>query len=49
MISARQNGTRVLYRLASEHTAALVGEAAKQTEHSVANGQMPHHHHAQQV
>lgn len=45
MVTTRQEGTSVLYRLADEHAVALVIEAIKQAEHSVANGQVPPHHH----
>lgn len=45
MVTTRQDGTRVLYRLADKHPALLVEEAVKQAEHSVASGQgAPHHH-----
>ncbi|WP_411732446.1 ArsR/SmtB family transcription factor [Paeniglutamicibacter sp.] len=44
MVTTRQDGTKVLYRLADEHTPLLVSEAIKQGEHSLANGQMPPHH-----
>lgn len=46
MVTTRQEGTSVLYRLADEHAVALVVEAMKQAEHAVANGQAPPHHHA---
>lgn len=46
MVTTRQEGTRVLYRLAGEHALVLVTEAVKQAEHSVAHGQVPPHHHA---
>lgn len=47
MVTTRQEGTRVLYRLTDEHAVALVVEAVKQAEHAVANGQTtPRHHHA---
>lgn len=48
MVTTRQDGTRVLYRLADEHASALVSEAIKQAEHSVAGGQTPPHHHSPQ-
>lgn len=48
MVTTRQEGTRVLYRLTDEHAAALVVEAIKQAEHAVMNGQNPPHHHAPQ-
>lgn len=48
MVTTRPDGTSVLYRLADEHAVALVVEAIKQAEHSVANGQLPPHHHAPQ-
>lgn len=46
MVTTRQEGTSVLYRLTDEHAVALVVEAVKQAEHAVANGQLPPHHHA---
>lgn len=48
MVTTRQEGTSVLYRLTDEHAVALVVEAVKQAEHAVANGQIPPHHHAPQ-
>lgn len=45
MVTTRQDGTSVLYRLADEHAAALVSEAIKQAEHTVSTGQIPPHHH----
>lgn len=48
MVTTRQDGTRVLYRLSDEHASVLVREAIKQAEHSVANGLTPPHHHAPQ-
>lgn len=45
MVTTRQEGTRVLYRLTDEHALAVVVEAVKQAEHAVANGQIPPHHH----
>lgn len=44
MVTTRHEGTSVLYRLTDEHAATLVGEAIKQAEHAVANGQLPPHH-----
>lgn len=46
IVTTRQEGTSVLYRLTDEHALALVVEAIKQAEHAVANGQIPLHHHA---
>ncbi|MDO5512293.1 metalloregulator ArsR/SmtB family transcription factor [Corynebacterium sp.] len=46
MVTTRQEGTSVLYRLVDEHALALVLEALKQAEHAVAGGQIPPHHHA---
>ncbi|MFT3876293.1 MAG: metalloregulator ArsR/SmtB family transcription factor [Propioniciclava sp.] len=48
MVTTRQEGTSVLYRLSDEHALALVIEAVKQAEHAVANGQIPPHHRAPQ-
>lgn len=49
MVTTRQEGTSVLYRLTDEHASTLVLEAIKQAEHAVANGQIPPHHHASQA
>lgn len=46
MVTTRQEGTSVLYRLADEHAVKLVAEAVKQAEHAVANGRIPPHHHS---
>lgn len=48
MVSTRQEGTSVLYRLTDEHALAVVLEAIKQAEHAVSNGQVPPHHHSAQ-
>ncbi|MCJ7858198.1 ArsR/SmtB family transcription factor [Corynebacterium kalidii] len=45
VVTTRQDGTRVWYRLADEHVFNLVSEAVKQAEHTVSNGQSPPHHH----
>lgn len=45
MVATRQEGTSVRYRLADEHALTVVIEAIKQAEHTVANGQLPPHHH----
>lgn len=42
MVSARQDGTRVLYRLANEHARQLVVDAVFQAEHAL--GGEPAHH-----
>ncbi|PDQ35002.1 MAG: transcriptional regulator [Candidatus Lumbricidophila eiseniae] len=47
MVTTRQDGTRVFYRLADEHVSDLVTDAIKQAEHSVAHGRVPRHHHNQ--
>lgn len=44
MVTTRQQGTSVLYRLADEHALTLIVEALNQAEHAVANGQLPPHH-----
>ncbi|MGJ3509057.1 ArsR/SmtB family transcription factor [Enemella sp. A6] len=44
MVTTRQDGTSVLYRLTDEHAASLVLEAVKQAEHAIAHGQIPPHH-----
>ena len=46
MVTTRQAGTSVLYRLVDEHAVALVTEAINQAEHAVATGQTPRHHRA---
>jgi len=46
IVSTRQQGTSVLYRLTDEHALAAVLEAIKQAEHAVSQGQIPPHHHA---
>lgn len=45
MVTTRQEGTSVLYRLTDEHALDVVIEAIKQAEHAVSNGQIPPHHH----
>lgn len=49
MVTTRQEGTSVLYRLTDEHAVALVTEAIKQAEHAVANGQIQPHHHTTEL
>ena len=44
IVSTRQDGTRVFYRLANEHASQLVSDAIFQAEHSL--GGTPRHHHA---
>lgn len=44
MVTTRQEGTRVFYRLVDEHAYDLVTDAIMQAEHSVANGSTPRHH-----
>ncbi|HSO70573.1 MAG TPA: metalloregulator ArsR/SmtB family transcription factor [Arachnia sp.] len=45
MVTTRQNGTKVLYKLADEHALGVILEAVRQAEHSVAAaGQTPLHH-----
>src|SRR3954470_9473852 len=43
MVSTRQEGTRVFYRLENEHARQLVADAIFQAEHSL--GGTPRHHH----
>ncbi|MET3719882.1 MULTISPECIES: metalloregulator ArsR/SmtB family transcription factor [unclassified Arthrobacter] len=43
MVSTRQEGTRVYYRLENEHARQLVADAIFQAEHSL--GGTPRHHH----
>ena len=45
MVTTRQDGTRVFYRLADEHASDLVTDAVKQAEHAISNGGTPRHHH----
>src|SRR5674476_532733 len=42
IVSTRQDGTRVFYRLANEHARQLVADAIFQAEHSL--GGAPRHH-----
>jgi DNA-binding transcriptional ArsR family regulator len=44
MVTTRQDGTKVFYRLANEHASELVASALHQAEHAVANGDVPRHH-----
>ena len=45
MVTTRQDGTKVLYKLADEHALGVIFEAVRQAEHSVAAaGQTPLHH-----
>ncbi|WP_323742941.1 MULTISPECIES: metalloregulator ArsR/SmtB family transcription factor [unclassified Rathayibacter] len=44
MVSTRQDGTRVFYRLENEHASQLVRDAIFQAEHAL--GGSPRHHHA---
>ena len=44
MVSTRQHGQRVYYRLADEHATQLVTDAIFQAEHALSNS--PRHHHA---
>ena len=45
IVSARQHGTRVFYRLSDEHASTLVTEAIYQAEHAL--GVSPYHHQAE--
>lgn len=45
MVSTRQEGTRVFYRLTDEHAHRLVTDAIFQAEHAL--DQTPRHHHLQ--
>lgn len=50
MVTTRQDGTKVLYRLADEHALGVILEAVRQAEHSVAAaGQTPLHHSVEAV
>lgn len=44
MVTGRQEGTKVFYRLANEHARQLVTDAIFQAEHAL--DQVPRHHHA---
>ncbi|WP_125610388.1 ArsR/SmtB family transcription factor [Specibacter cremeus] len=44
MVSTRQDGTKVLYRLENEHARQLVADAIYQAEHAL--GGLPAHHRA---
>ncbi|WP_426517544.1 ArsR/SmtB family transcription factor [Diaminobutyricibacter sp. McL0618] len=46
IVTTRQEGTRVFYRLANEHASQLVSDAIFQAEHAL--DQNPRHHHARQ-
>ena len=46
MVTTRQDGTRVFYRLANEHARQLVADAIFQAEHAL--GGVPAHHRAEQ-
>ena len=43
MVTTRQHGQRVFYRLANEHALQLVSDAIFQAEHAVSSS--PRHHH----
>lgn len=43
VVSTRQDGTRIFYRLANEHVSQLVNDAIFQAEHAL-EGQPRHHH-----
>lgn len=44
MVTRRQDGQRVFYKLANEHAGELVTDAIFQAEHALSND--PRHHHA---
>lgn len=46
LVAARQDGTRVFYRLENEHATQLVTDAILQAEHSLSG--TPRHHHTHQ-
>lgn len=48
MVTTRQEGQRIFYRLADEHAVQLVTDAIFQAEHSL-GGTPRHHHQAQQA
>ena len=45
IVSTRQEGQRVFYKLTNEHASQLVSDAIFQAEHTIADGQTPPHHH----
>ncbi|WP_396642891.1 ArsR/SmtB family transcription factor [Microbacterium sp.] len=47
IVSTRQDGQRVFYRLENEHASRLVADAIYQAEHSL--GGTPRHHHTDRV
>jgi DNA-binding transcriptional ArsR family regulator len=47
IVAARQDGTRVFYRLENEHAQRLVTDAIFQAEHSL--GGTPRHHHGESM
>lgn len=47
MVSTRQDGTKVMYRLENEHARQLVADAIYQAEHAL--GGMPAHHRTDQA
>lgn len=47
IVSTRQDGTRVFYRLENEHASQLVRDAIFQAEHSF--GGTPRHHHGTEI
>ncbi len=45
MVTTRQDGTKVLYKLIDHHPPRVIREAVRQAEHSVSTGnQLPLHH-----
>lgn len=42
IVSTRQEGQRVFYKLTNEHASQLVSDAIFQAEHTIADGQTPH-------
>jgi DNA-binding transcriptional ArsR family regulator len=46
MVTTRQDGTRVFYRLASDHIRQLVTDALYQAEHALDVRPRLHHHHS---
>ncbi len=47
LVTTRQDGTRVFYRLENEHARKLVTDAIFQAEHSL--GGVPRHHHVESM
>ena len=49
VVSTRQDGTRIFYRLANEHASQLVTDAIFQAEHSLSVSPRHHHRTAEEI